>query len=99
MSTNVFLVPVPLVTMSLSGGQGFLQEKEGVLLEVEAFRNGGAAMEWYYLMVSNGGEARFKELAEEILAERGIRARLYFFRRKFCRRPGSLWRRRCFPAA
>ena len=54
-------------------------------------------MQWYYLMVSNGGEARFKERAEEILAERGLRARLYFFRRKFCRRPGEFVEAPVFP--
>lgn len=43
----------------------------------------------YYLMVRNGCEAQFKERAEETLAAHGIRARLYFFQRKFCRGHGE----------
>lgn len=46
-------------------------------------------MELYYLMVRNGSEARFKERAEETLAAHGIKARLYFFRRKFYRGHGE----------
>ena len=46
-------------------------------------------MEWYCLMVRNGCEAQFKERAEEMLAAHGIKARLYFFQRTFCRRAGE----------
>ena len=54
-----------------------------------AFFGGSSAVELYCLMVRNGCEAQFKERAEETLAAHGIKARLYFFQRKFCRREGE----------
>ena len=54
-----------------------------------AFFGGSSAVELYCLMVRNGCEAQFKERAEETLAAHGIKARLYFFQRTFCRRAGE----------